>query len=79
MHWWEDFVNDERPTGKETTCEWNDGGKIGKIILRHVIVVSISYLRFSYTNDFRIFKYSPKIIKLRIKFTRHIQRRNESI
>ena len=21
-------VDDERPTGKETTCDWDDGGKI---------------------------------------------------
>ena len=31
-------VNDERPTGKKITCECDDGGKIGKIIL---VLVSI--------------------------------------
>ena len=25
---WKCRVNDERPTGKKTTCEWDDGGKI---------------------------------------------------
>ena len=30
---WKCRVNDERPTGKKTTSEWNDVGKIGKIIL----------------------------------------------
>ena len=52
---WKCHVNDERPTGKKTTCEWDGVGKIELLIENKLIICVLRSYNGKIGNNKKIF------------------------